>query len=142
MKGSYNMTEEKQDINLENSSKVQTLNSGLMSKFNNTNVFGIDTSKYKYTNLSILYNTDPNAKHKVLGLFVNTKGKYGAEPNAIIENNLIVNLPRHLLETVNELLDDNRYIDYIKAGHVGFSIYQYHSNKYDKDAYSVTWLDL
>lgn len=136
------MNEEKQDIILENSSKGQTPKNGLMSKFNNTNVFGINTSNYKYTNLNILYNTDPNATHKVLGVFVNTKGKYGAEPNAIIENNLIVNLPRHLLETVNELLDDDSYIDYIKSGHVGFSIYQYHSNKYDKDAYSVTWLDL
>lgn len=136
------MTEEKQDIKLENNSSEVSSKSSLMSKFNNTNVFGIDTSDYKYTNLATLYNTDPEAQHKVLGLFVNTKGKYGAEPNAIIENNLIVNLPRHLLETVNELLDDDRYIDYIKAGHVGFNIYQYHSSKYNKDAYSVTWLDL
>lgn len=136
------MTEEKQDIILENNSKEVSSKNSLMSKFNNTNVFGIDTSDYKYTNLTTLFNTDPDAKHKVLGLFVNTKGKYGAEPNAIIENNLIVNLPRHLLETVNELLDDDRYIDYIKAGHVGFTIYQYHSSKYNKDAYSVTWLDL
>lgn len=136
------MTEEKQDIILENNSSEVSSKSSLMSKFNNTNVFGIDTSDYKYTNLATLFNTDPEAKHKVLGLFVNTKGKYGSEPNAIIENNLIVNLPRHLLETVNELLDDDRYIDYIKAGHVGFTIYQYHSSKYNKDAYSVTWLDL
>lgn len=136
------MTEEKQDIILENNSKEVSSKNSLMSKFNNTNVFGIDTSDYKYTNLATLFNTDPDAKHKVLGLFVNTKGKYGSEPNAIIENNLIVNLPRHLLETVNELLDDDRYIDYIKAGHVGFTIYQYHSSKYNKDAYSVTWLDL
>ena len=136
------MTEEKQDIILENNSKEVSSKNSLMSKFNNTNVFGIDTSDYKYTNLTTLYNTDPDTKHKVLGLFINTKGKYGAEPNAIIENNLIVNLPRHLLETVNELLDDDRYIDYIKAGHVGFTIYQYHSSKYNKDAYSVTWLDL
>ena len=136
------MTEEKQDITLENNSKEVSSKNSLMSKFNNTNVFGIDTSDYKYTNLTTLFNTDPDAKHKVLGLFVNTKGKYGAEPNAIIENNLIVNLPRHLLETVNELLDDDRYIDYIKAGHVGFTVYQYHSSKYNKDAYSVTWLDL
>lgn len=136
------MTEEKQDITLENNSSEVSSKNSLMSKFNNTNVFGIDTSDYKYTNLATLFNTDPDAKHKVLGLFVNTKGKYGSEPNAIIENNLIVNLPRHLLETVNELLDDDRYIDYIKAGHVGFTIYQYHSSKYNKDAYSVTWLDL
>lgn len=136
------MTEEKQGITLENNSSEVSSKSSLMSKFNNTNVFGIDTSDYKYTNLATLFNTDPDAKHKVLGLFVNTKGKYGSEPNAIIENNLIVNLPRHLLETVNELLDEDRYIDYIKAGHVGFTIYQYHSSKYNKDAYSVTWLDL
>lgn len=137
------MTEETNNIKLENevTKEVKPLN-GLMSKFNNSNVFGIDTSKYKYVSLETLFNTDPSAKHKVLGFFVNTKGKYGSEPNTIIENNLIVNLPRHLLDTVNEILDNNDYIQYTKEGHVGFSIYQYHSNKYNRDAYSVTWLDL
>lgn len=137
------MTENTNNIKLENevTKEVRPLG-GLMSRFNNTNIFGIDTSKYKYVNLKTLYETDPNAKYKVIGFFINSKGKYGAEPNAIIENNLIVNLPRHLLDTVNEILDSNEYIQYIKDGHVGFSIYQYHSNKYNKDAYSVTWLDL
>ena len=115
---------------------------GLMSRFNNTNVFGIDTTNYKYIDLKELFDTDPEARHKVLGFFVNTKGKFGPEPNAITDNKLIVNLPRHLLETVNELLDDNKYIEYIKQGHVAFTVYQYHSNKYNKDAYSVTWLDI
>lgn len=137
------MTEEPNNIKLENeeTKDVKPLG-GLMSRFNNSNVFGIDTSKYKYVSLKTLYDTDPSAKHKVLGFFVNTKGKYGSEPNTIIENNLIVNLPRHLLDTVNEILDNNDYIQYTKEGHVGFSIYQYHSNKYNRDAYSVTWLDL
>lgn len=137
------MTEETNNIKLENeeTEEVKPLN-GLMSRFNNLNVFGIDTSKYKYVSLKTLYDTNPNETHKVLGFFINTKGKYGSEPNAIIENNLIVNLPRHLLETVNEILDSNEYIQYTKDGHVGFKIYQYHSNKYNKDAYSVTWLDL
>lgn len=134
--------EEKQNIILEDGSKMQAPKSGLMSKFNNTNMFGIDTSNYKYVSLETLFNTNPKAIHKVLGFFVNTKGKYGSEPNTIIENNLIVNLPRHLLDTVNEILDNNDYIQYTKEGHVGFSIYQYHSNKYNRDAYSVTWLDL
>ena len=115
---------------------------GLMSRFNNTNVFGIDTTNYKYVGLKELFDTDPDAHHLVLGFFVNTKGKFGPEPNAIIDNKLIVNLPRHLLETVNELLDDDKYIEYIKQGHVAFTVYQYHSNKYNKDAYSVTWLDI
>ena len=133
------MTENK-DINL-NEPVVKPM--GLsVAKFNNNNVFGIDTNNYKYVDLNTLYDTDPTAQHKVLGFFVNSKGKFGAEPNAILENNLIANLPRHLLDTVNQMLDDNRYIEYIKEGHVGFTIYQYHTNKYNKDAYSVTWLDL
>lgn len=133
------MTENK-DINL-NEPVIKPM--GLsVAKFNNNNVFGIDTTNYKYVDLNTLYDTDPTAQHKVLGFFVNSKGKFGAEPNAILENNLIANLPRHLLDTVNQMLDDNRYIEYIKEGHVGFTIYQYHTNKYNKDAYSVTWLDL
>lgn len=133
------MTENK-DINLnEPVNKPMGLS---VAKFNNNNVFGIDTTNYKYVDLNTLYDTDPTAQHKVLGFFVNSKGKFGAEPNAILENNLIANLPRHLLDTVNQMLDDNRYIEYIKEGHVGFTIYQYHTNKYNKDAYSVTWLDL
>ena len=133
------MTENK-DINLNESvNKPMGLS---VAKFNNNNVFGIDTTSYKYVDLNTLYDTDPTAQHKVLGFFVNSKGKFGAEPNAILENNLIANLPRHLLDTVNQMLDDNRYIEYIKDGHVGFTIYKYHANKYNKDAYSVTWLDL
>ena len=139
MKGENKMTENK-DINL-NEPVIKPM--GLsVAKFNNNNVFGIDTTNYKYVDLNTLYDTDPTAQHKVLGFFVNSKGKFGAEPNAILENNLIANLPRHLLDTVNQMLDDNRYIEYIKEGHVGFTIYQYHTNKYNKDAYSVTWLDL
>ena len=134
------MTENK-DINL-NEEPVNKPMSLSVAKFNNNNVFGIDTTNYKYVDLNTLYDTDPTAQHKVLGFFVNSKGKFGAEPNAILENNLIANLPRHLLDTVNQMLDDNRYIEYIKEGHVGFTIYQYHTNKYNKDAYSVTWLDL
>lgn len=137
------MTENK-DIDLKENEVKPTTDTklGLMSRFNNTNVFGIDTSDYKYVGLKELFDTDPEAQYKVLGFFVNSKGKFGSEPNAIIDNKLIVNLPRHLLDTVNELLDDDKYIEYIKQGHVAFTVYQYHSNKYNKDAYSVTWLDI
>ena len=107
----------------ENEVKADTdTKQGLMSRFNNTNVFGIDTTNYKYVDLKEMFDTDPDARHKVLGFFVNTKGKFGPEPNAIIDNKLIVNLSRHLLETVNELLDDNKYIEYIKQGHVAFTV--------------------
>lgn len=127
-----------QDINLENKQSVVT--SGLMSRFNHTNIFDVDTKNFKWVNLETLFNTDPDKTYTLLGLF--TKGsKFGKEPDAIIQG-YKVNLPRHLLDTVEDMLDDNQVIEAIKAGKVGFKVYSYHSNTYNKDAYSVTWLDL
>lgn len=127
-----------QDINLEN--KQTTVTGGLMSRFNHTNIFDVDTKNFKWVNLETLFNTDPDKTYTLLGLF--TKGsKFGKEPDAIIQG-YKVNLPRHLLDTVEDMLDDNQVIEAIKAGKVGFKVYSYHSNTYNKDAYSVTWLDL
>ena len=127
-----------QDINLENKQSVVT--GGLMSRFNHTNIFDVDTKNFKWVNLETLFNTDPDKTYTLLGLF--TKGsKFGKEPDAIIQG-FKVNLPRHLLDTVEDMLDDNQVIEAIKAGKVGFKVYSYHSNTYNKDAYSVTWLDL
>lgn len=127
-----------QDINLENKKSVVT--GGLMSRFNHINIFDVDTKSFKWVNLETLFNTDPDKTYTLLGLF--TKGsKFGKEPDAIIQG-YKVNLPRHLLDTVEDMLDDNQVIEAIKAGKVGFKVYSYHSNTYNKDAYSVTWLDL
>lgn len=127
-----------QDINLEN--KQSVVSGGLMSRFNHTNIFDVDTKNFKWVNLETLFNTDPDKTYTLLGLF--TKGsKFGKEPDAIIQG-FKVNLPRHLLDTVEDMLDDNQVIEAIKAGKVGFKVYSYHSNTYNKDAYSVTWLDL
>lgn len=130
-----------QDINLENKENKETVvTGGLMSRFNYHNTFNIDTKNFKWVKLETLFNTDPDKTYTLLGLFI--KGsKYGKEPDAIIDG-FKVNLPRHLLDTVNDMLDDDQVIDAIKAGKVGFKIYSYRSNTYDKDAYSVTWLDL
>lgn len=127
-----------QDINLEN--KQPVVKGGLMARFNHTNIFDVDTRDFKWVNLETLFNTDPDKTYTLLGLF--TKGsKFGKEPDAIIQG-YKVNLPRHLLDTVEDMLDDNQVIEAIKAGKVGFKVYSYHSNTYNKDAYSVTWLDL
>ena len=118
-----------------------TMQKGLMQQFNHQNIFDVDTSNFKWVSLKDLYNTDPQAKHKVLGLFTNKGGKYGPEPVAIIDG-FLVNLPRHLVDTVQQMLDSDEIVQYIKDGHVAFTIYQYHSSKYNRDAYSVEWLDI
>lgn len=113
----------------------------LLQQFNHQNIFDVDTSNFKWVSLKDLYNTNPQAKHKVLGLFTNKGGKYGPEPVAIIDG-FLVNLPRHLLDTVQQMLDSDGIVQYMKDGHVAFTIYQYHSNKYNKDAYSIEWLGI
>lgn len=127
-----------ENINLQNNQP--TVTGGLMSRFNHNNIFDVDSRDFKWVDLETLFNTDPDKHYTLLGLF--TKGsKFGKEPDAIIDG-FKVNLPRHLLDTVNDMLDDNQVIEAIKAGKVGFKIYSYHSSTYNKDAYSVTWLDL
>ena len=123
---------------------------GLMSKFNLQSPFSdVDTKGLQYKSLQVLFD-HYGADHiyKVRGLFVNPKGKYGAEPVGILED-CLVNLPRHTLEAVQEMLDTDEIIQAIKDEKVGFSIYKY-ENGYSldrstgeiKDFYGVKWLDL
>ena len=114
---------------------------GLMQRFNHNNIFDVETSGFKWVDLKTLYDTDPEKQYKVLGLFTNNSGKFGVEPVAIVDG-FLVNLPRHLLVPVQQMLDSDEIIQYIKDGHCGFKIYQYHSSRYNKDAYSIEWLDI
>lgn len=114
---------------------------GLMQRFNHNNIFDVETSGFKWVDLRTLYDTDPEKQYKVLGLFTNNSGKFGTEPVAIVDG-FLVNLPRHLLVAVQQMLDSDEIIQYIKDGHCGFKIYQYHSSRYNKDAYSIEWLDI
>ena len=114
---------------------------GLMQRFNHNNIFDVETSGFKWVDLKTLFDTDPEKQYKVLGLFTNNSGKFGTEPVAIVDG-FLVNLPRHLLVAVQQMLDSDEIIQYIKDGHCGFKIYQYHSSRYNKDAYSIEWLDI
>lgn len=114
---------------------------GLMQQFNHNNIFDVDTTNFKWVDLKTLYNTDPEKGYQVLGLFTNNGGKFGTEPVAIVDG-FLVNLPRHLLDAVQQMLDSDEIVQYIKDGHVAFKIYEYHSNKYNRDAYSIEWLDI
>ena len=114
---------------------------GLMQRFNHNNIFDVETTNFKWVYLKTLYDTDPEKQYKVLGLFTNNSGKFGTEPVAIVDG-FLVNLPRHLLVAVQQMLDSDEIIQYIKDGHCGFKIYQYHSSRYNRDAYSIEWLDI
>lgn len=128
-------------MNNEQQSVHTTPVKGLMKQFNHTNIFDVDTTNYKWVDLKTLFDTDPEKQYKVFGLFTNNGGKFGTEPVAIVDG-FLVNLPRHLLDVVQQMLDSDEIVQYIKEGHVAIKIYQYHSNKYNRDAFSIEWLDI
>lgn len=121
--------------------ETKTVTRGLFGKLNKQNVFDIDTKNYKWVKLEELYNTDPDKKYVLQGVFTTNKSKFGTEPVAIIDG-FLVNLPRHLLDDVQGILDNDDMIEAIKQGHAGFEIYSYHSTTYNKDAFSINWLDM
>ena len=113
------------------------------SKFNKT-TFGIDTTDFKYNKLSEIYNSESDGGkdvvHKINGLYVN-KSQLGDSPVLIDEENKrLVNLPSHTAETVREILADDVAVETIKAGKVGYTIYEYESH--GKKCYSISFVDL
>lgn len=96
-----------------------------------------------YVKLADLYNAPENGGektvHAINGLYVH-KSPLGDSPVVIDEaNKTLVNLPSHLGETVREILQDPEAVETIKAGKVGYSIYEYDSH--GKKCYSITFVD-
>lgn len=93
-----------------------------------------------YTNLKELFAKYGEKKmYVVQALYINTKGKFGDSPVALVNGNL-VNLPSHLTETVKEMLKDEELIQVINDDKFGFTIYHYETN--GKQGYSVNWVDI
>lgn len=77
--------------------------------------------------------------YKVMGMYVNTKGKFGDEP-VIILDSCLLNAPNHALEAVQSIITNDNYTDLVNKGRVGIKFYTY-SNKFGKQ-YGLQWVDL
>ena len=75
--------------------------------------------------------------YKIQAVFVNRKSKFGPIP-VIGLDTCLVDLPAHLLNDVEAILEDPEMIDEIKAGHAGFSVVTY-QDRNDVKRYSVNW---
>lgn len=108
-------------------------------KYNTERVFDIDTSNFDYKSLEELY-VDDDYVYPVCGVYINTKGKFDPAPVVATED-CYVNLPAHMTDICREMLRDDRAVKAINDGEVGFTIYKYHQKRYDKDCYSIHWVD-
>lgn len=114
----------------------------LLNKYNKaTPRFTFKTPKgFEYVNLKQLvdlYGMD--AEHVLNALYINNKSRYGDAPVAVTGTHL-VNMPSHLLDTVNEMMSDNEFIEAVNNHLVGFTIYQYEGK--NGKGYSVNWISL
>lgn len=97
---------------------------------------------YTFISLEDLFASVPeNSAFRILGFYTSSAGKYGEAPVAVIKNYL-VNLPKHLLEQVKEIMADDETTELINAGKCAFEIRTYYSKAFDVDCYSVNFLDL
>ena len=55
---------------------------------------------------------------------------------------MLIDLPEHMTETVDEILKDGESISLIKKGYVGLRAQKYIDKKYKKTCYSAEWVDL
>lgn len=113
---------------------------GLMNKYNKGTIdWGVETEGLDYVKLQDL---EKGKSYKIAGIFINSKGNFGAHPVAICDG-FLADIPSHQTENVQKMLADEEVIDAIKAGKVGFEVKTYNATNFgNKECFSVTWIDL
>ena len=109
------------------------------ARFNRAPKFKVDTSNFEYYDLEDLFSEDGYI-WPVLGLYFNKKSQFQHHYSAATDS-CYINLPSHLNEACESILNDPNGIRIINEGHLGFKIYQY-SNRRGGPFYSVEWVDL
>lgn len=114
----------------------------LFGKFNATRKFDIDTTGFDYKSLEEIYERDGEGQEYVVrGLYINTKGLYDPSPVVALDTEY-VNLPSHLTSVCEQILDDPRSVQAIRDGHCGFRVRTYEKKQYNRECYSIEWIDL
>lgn len=131
------------------------------NSYNTKKIFDIDTSEFEYCSLEELFKENAseqpllddegnatgetemvcNEQFKIYGLYINDKSMYDPQPIVALADRY-VNLPAHLYKTAVEILNTPRAIDAINKGHVGFTIEKYYQKRYNKECFSVNWVDM
>ena len=112
------------------------------SKFNKGRKFNIDTEGFEYKSLVDCYNDfGVDTIYPLQAIYINTKGQFGDAP-VFATDSFFVNVPHHMLETAEEILADEEAITAINEQKVGFTIYPYKADKYNRDCFGVKFVDL
>ena len=93
-----------------------------------------------YMSLEDLFNMSENKIYPVKALYINKKSKFGDSPVIVINEDTSVNLPKHLLNTVIDMINDEECVNAINNDEVKFVVYRYYEPNYKRNCYSISWL--
>ena len=77
--------------------------------------------------------------YTVRALYINTRGKFGPQPLAALDE-CYVNLPKHKCDDVTDFLSDPAAVEAINAGSCGFRIREY-QDRNNVDRLSINWVN-
>lgn len=98
------------------------------------------SDNFQFHSLKDMYNGKKgNNNYIVLGIYINRRSKFGDAP-VIVSEDCYINLPKHLLDTVKEMLGDEELVKAINNREFGIEVYEYETN--GKTCYSVNWIDM
>ena len=117
---------------------------GFAEKYNKFNtIFGIYIKDFAFMDGHDFIAKYGDNVVKIDGLFINKKSNYDDHPVAIIaDEKILLDLPSHMTDVVNEVLQDSESIDLIKKGLVGLKAHEYVENRYHKRCIGYEWCDL
>ena len=111
-------------------------------QFNKERIFPIETTGFEYISLAELY-----AKHGAEQVYIlramyrNDMGLFEPSPTFVIDG-YFVNIPSHMMQTYDAVMQSPEAIAAINEEKVGFKIREYTAAKYGKLCYSVEFVDL
>ena len=111
---------------------ASNFNKGTGKKF----TYSMEGKNFTYVKLSEL---NPDSVYTVRMLYINKKSKYGDAPCAVLDGN-IVNLPKHALDTVLDIINCAEAVEAINNGKFGIKSVSY--EKDGKTLYAPEWVDI
>ena len=111
-------------------------------KYNRTRKFNVDTTNFNYESLVDLYNDNgKDAIYPLTAVYINTKSKFGEAP-IFASVSFFVNAPSYMLDITRNILEDENAIADINAGKVGFKIYVYKNERFNRDCFGIAFVDI
>ena len=114
-------------------------------QFNKEKIFNIETEEFEYMSLEDLANAAASEEEPpvfvIRGIYINRKSLYDPAPVVALDD-CYVNFPSHLLPACEEMLHNRLAIDAINDGRCGFRIEKYVQKRFQRECYSVEWVDI